>query len=151
MANAIKRYEDHGTLKAGVWMRFPRRDLDLQCSITFEILDQKVEYLAWKLFNAHLERQGAARVLYYDNDARTARIGPGFSLQSCTAEVLPGLFGPLITSGNVASPSRQREMPTAITDTVTMELHGEVGKGAVIILSLGSREASQVFEKLYTQ
>lgn len=70
VAAAVKLYEINGTYGAAVRMRFPKRNLDLPCSITFEILDHKVEYIALKFFNAHLARHVAGRVLYYDNDAR---------------------------------------------------------------------------------
>lgn len=151
MADAIKRYEKNGVLKAGVRMLFPGSNLDLPCTITFDILDQNVEFLASKLFNAHLERKGVARVLYYDNDARKVGIGPGCTLQSCTTEVIPSLFGQLITSGSVACPYRQEEACAGkryITESISMELR-EAGKGALITLSLASIEGSQVFEKLY--
>lgn len=151
MAESIKRYEKNGTLKAGVRMLFPGSDLDLPCTITFDILEQSLQFLASILFNAHLERKGAAWVLYGDNGARKVRIGPGCTLQSCTTEVIPGLFGHLITSGNMACPQRQEEVRAGkryITESVTMEMR-EAGKGALITLSLASIEGSQVFEKLY--
>lgn len=151
MADSIKRYEKNGTLKAGVRMLFPGSDLGLPCTITFDILDQSLQFLASKLFNAHLERKGMSWVLYYDNDARKVGTGPGCTLQSCTTEVIPSLFGQLITSGNVASPHRQEEACAGkryITESVRMELR-EAGKGAFITLSMGSIEGSQVFEKLY--
>lgn len=149
MLDAIRKYQKNGTMKAGVRMLFPESDLDMPCAITFDILDQKVEFLAEKLFNAHLEREGAARVLYYD-EARKGRIGPGFTLVCCTTEAIPRLFGRLITAGNVASPHRHEEARVGSpgTETVTMELHG-VGEGALITLSLGRREGSEIFEKLY--
>lgn len=150
MAGAINKYEENGTMKAGVRMQFPCTDLDLPCAITFDVLDEKIPFLAQTLFNAHLERDGAAWRLYYSEDARTVKIGDGTVFQHCTTEAIPGLFGPLITVGNAASPQRQRETGLDVTRTVTMELHSEMGRGALITVSLGSVEGSQLFEKLYS-
>jgi hypothetical protein len=150
MVDAVRKYPKHGTLKAGVRMLFPESDLDMPCAITFDILDQKVEFLAEKLFSAHLEREGTLRFLYYDGDARKVRVSAGCTLVSCTIEAIPGLFGRLITAGNAASPHRHEEARCGSrgTQSVTMELRG-VGEGALITLSLGRREGSQIFEKLH--
>lgn len=151
MADAISKYKPNDTLKAAVMMLFPERDSGAPCSIMFEIVDQKVEFLAGKLFNAHLERDGTARLLYYSDDARRGQIASGFTLMCCTAEAIPTLFGTLITVGNLASPHRQKEATggsRAITKTVTMELRS-VGEGARITLSLGREEASQIFKMLF--
>lgn len=149
MMDAICKYKKDGTMKAAVEMRF-LKGLDLPCAITFRIVDEKVEYIAEKLFNAHLEREGPARVLYYDGDARKGRIGPGTRLECCTIEAIPRLFGPLIAQGNEASPYCQEEKLAGrrSTQTVTMELQ-QVGQGAIVTLSLGRREGSQIYEKLF--
>lgn len=151
MADAISKYKPDNTLKAAVMMLFPNRDSHAPCTIMFEIVDQKVEFLAGKLFNAHLERDGTARLLYYSDDARRGHIASGITLMCCTAEAIPALFGTLITVGNLASPRRQEEGTggsRAITKTVTMELR-DVGQGARITLSLGREEASQIFKQLF--
>lgn len=153
MCGAIRRDDSNGRLTAAVTMNFPiaRLEVDTPCAITFAILDTKVEYIAEKLYNAHLEQEGSRRVIYYDGEARKARIGPDFTLDCCSMEAIPVLFGPLLSAGNMESPHRLQEARngSSITHTVTMGDFHEVGKGAVITVSLGITAGTQIFEKLY--
>lgn len=151
MADAIRKYKLNGTLKAAVMMLIPERDSDAPYTIMFDIVDEKVEFLAGKLFNAHLERDGKARLLYYSDDSRRGKISHGFTLMCCASDAMTALFGTQITVGNLASPRRQEEATSgsrAITKTVTMELR-DVGEGAMITLSLGRKEGSQIFKTLF--
>lgn len=151
MMGAIRQDIIKGEWKAGVTMKFSMC-LDVQGAISFEIVDQKVEYLAEKLFNAHLEREGHRRVFYYGDAERRLRIGGGCTLLSCTTEAIPRFFGQLITQGNLEAPHRKEEQQRAgssITETVIMSRFDEIGKGALITVSLGPTAASQLFEKLF--
>lgn len=154
LSSAVRRdgNETNGELRAAVTMNFPTgRQQDTPCLITFAITDEKVESIALKLYNAHLERDGRKRFIYYDGDTRKARIGPQFTLQECTVEAIPQIFGPIINAGNCSSPPRLVEVRTGshITQTVQMSEFHNVGDGAIITVVLNSTHASQIFEQLY--
>ncbi|KAL2272810.1 hypothetical protein FJTKL_05970 [Diaporthe vaccinii] len=138
-------------LKFAVTVDYFPLQLEAPCVISFEILDQKVEYFAQKLFNAHLEREGEFRVFYYDGDKRRVTMGSEFALRSCTMQAIPEFFGPNIDAGNLEMPQRQMEMlaGSSVTDTIKMSGFNRIGNGAHITVSLGPVGAYQCLDMLY--
>ncbi|KAK6858664.1 hypothetical protein PG995_005228 [Apiospora arundinis] len=157
MNSAVQRFEKNGEWFAAGSMTFPNQGLNAALSsvLTFQIMDTKVEHLAEKLYNAHLEREGNRRVMYYDGNRRKASIGPQFTLETCNSDVLEEFFGIDIAEGNRASPPRRREKSEGVclslTQTITMSGFGQIGNGAHLSIFLDIASASRIYEKLYSK
>lgn len=149
LRGAIRRDDDAGGRKtAAVSMNFPSNLIgDVDCALTLEVQSNKVEYLAMRLFNAHLETNGEARELVLDGGTR-ARIN---WLVGSPSERVLEIFGCEIATAIEQAPFRRLEVldGTDATRCVTMSDFTDSGKGAMITLSLGLRAGSKIYEKLF--
>lgn len=143
LSGAIRR---SGT-KAGVTMA--TMNVGLPWIVSFHILDENVEFFAKELYNAHLENEGPHRVLFYERDGRSARVGEQFTFDCCSTESIQEIFGKLFAAGNLAAPDRLTDPGEGITRTVTLSNFSRMGEGAVIRMSLGPAEGSEICDKLF--
>ncbi|KAH7111583.1 hypothetical protein EDB81DRAFT_862843 [Dactylonectria macrodidyma] len=148
LRGAIRR-DDAGDRKtAAVSMNFPPNTIaDVDCALTMEVLPNKVERLASLLFDAHLETNGKVREMILEG-GRTAIVS---RLQGSPPELVSKVFGPVTAAAIEAAPFRRLEVSegTVATRCVSMSDFTESDKGAIITLTLGYKEASQIYEKLF--
>jgi hypothetical protein len=149
-SGSVRRDDAGDRRTAAISMEFPRRSIaNVDCAMTIEVLPNKVERLAYLLFDAHLETNGEVRELVCSNGLKAIVK----QLQGSPPEAFLKVFGPTTSAALQSAPYRKHEVdeagPRAPTRCVTMSDCSDAAKGAIITLTLGRREASQIYEKLF--
>lgn len=149
LAGAVQRY-DTTPKTAAVTIRFPANSIgDVNCGMFIEVLPNKVERLASLLFNAHLETNGNMRELILPGGLCVIPT----KLQGSPPESFTNVFGSTMAAAIESAPYRKIEVsesgPRVATRCVTMSECSDASKGALIMVALGRREASKIYEKLF--
>ncbi|KJZ69374.1 hypothetical protein HIM_11235 [Hirsutella minnesotensis 3608] len=148
LRGAIRRDDAGDGKTAAVSMNFPPDIIaDVDCAMTMEILPNKVERLAILLFDAHLEMNGKVRELVLPGGITAI----AYRLQGGRPGPVSDVFGAETVAAIESAPYRRYEVSegTIATRCVSMSDFVDADKGAIITLTLGMREASQIFEKLF--
>lgn len=154
LANSIRRIPDPkctGALVAAVWIAFPPPpDLNkIQCTMSLELTDEKVQYYAWELFRVRTETKDGLQYIY-DGGAKVLP-NPKTTLQGCRREVTRFIFGNETADGIAANPIYQDEERQGRdrTDCISMVISQQACEGAIIYIRLGEREGTEIKKKLY--
>ncbi|RSL88748.1 hypothetical protein CDV31_016006 [Fusarium ambrosium] len=150
LRDAIRRDSIGDRQIAAVSMNFPPNVIgDVDCAMTMEVLPNKVERLGMLLFDAHLETNGRVRELLLPGGT-TAIV---YRLEGSRPKRISDVFGDTIAAAIRSAPYRRREELEKGVDSSTrcvwMSEFRDVDKGATITLTLGRRNASQIFERLF--
>jgi hypothetical protein len=154
MCSAIRKdaVQSGGTiyLKAAVTMNFPPRGL-VDCLMSLEIHQSKIEHLAMALFKAHVESVGQVRYVVLKEGVRLIP-NPEITLKGVLGEAIIDVFGSEIHGAIAASRMRKKELEEGnrVTECVSMIFTSTPGEGAIINLSLGLKGGVQIQNKLYT-
>ncbi|KAF2194749.1 hypothetical protein K469DRAFT_650684 [Zopfia rhizophila CBS 207.26] len=137
-------------LKAAVTMDFPFQGL-VDCLMSLDIHQSKVEYLAMALFNVHVESVGQVRYIVLKDGVRLMP-NPEITLKGALGKAIIDVFGPEIHGAIVASRIHKRELEEGnrATECVSMILTSSSEEGAIINLSMGLEGGAQIQNKLYT-
>ncbi|KAG6358164.1 hypothetical protein INS49_014048 [Diaporthe citri] len=149
LAGAIRRY-DTTPKTAAVSIQFPANSIgDVNCIMIIEVLPNKVERLASLLFNAHLETDGNERELILPGGLCVVPT----RLQGSPLESVTHVFGSTTAAALESAPYRKIEVAESgsrvATRCITMTECSDAKKGALIKVTLGRREASKIYEKLF--
>lgn len=148
LRGAIRRDDGDKGKTAAVSMNFPPNIIaDVDCVMTMEVLPNKVERLAMLLFDAHLEVNGKARELVLPGGVTAI----AYRLQGGRPKPISDVFGSETAAAISSAPYRRHEVSEGSISTrcVSMSDFVNADKGAIITLTLGMREGSQIFEKLF--
>lgn len=155
LASAVKRIIKPGSedaLVAAISMSFPNALFmdKFWCQMSLEIMDNKIERVAWELFGAHLETTAGLRYVCLPGGAKVLP-NPHFTLRGCQRDIISSFFGREMSRGIEESPTYQDEIKRACacTDCVSMVISQRSQDGAILFLSLGLREGTLLSEKLY--
>jgi hypothetical protein len=156
LSNAIRRIPDpvvEDTLAAAITMTFPSALFadKCACQMAIEITDDKVQHFARQLFGTRLETRAGLRYVCFADGGSKIRPSPKLALQGCRRDIIPSTFGPELFHAIAAGPIYQddaREWRDC-TDCVSMVIPHQAHEGAVIYVSLGLWEGTQIRKKLY--
>ena len=154
LSKAIKRIPDPSNgnaFVAAISMTFPdaRVTTKIDCQMALEITDNKVEHIAMKLFDTHLETTEGLRYVCLPGVARVLP-NPKLTLRGCLHDNLSSIFGPDTHNAIMTSPAYQDEVKRGhdYTECVSMVISQGAHDGGVILLSLGLREGALIKDKL---
>ncbi|KAG4417676.1 hypothetical protein IFR04_009179 [Cadophora malorum] len=138
------------SLKAAVTMDFPPRGL-VDSLMSLAIHPSKVGYLAIALFGVRVESAGEVRFVSLEGGVRLTP-NPEITLKGVLDEAIIDVFGSEIHRAITACRMRRKELEEGnrVTECVSMILTSRSDEGAIINLSLGVEEGTQIREKLYT-
>lgn len=114
------------------------------------ILPNKVEYLAMKLFDVHVETEKGLRYILLKDGARVIP-RPHVAIQDARDEAINMLLGPQVSQAIRASPQRKEEIQQAIlaTSCVTLEMTSKSQEDCVLDIILGEDEGVKIKKMLY--
>lgn len=137
------------SLKAAVTMDFPRRGL-VDCLMSLAIQPSKVGYLAMALFGIQVESVGEIRYVSLNGVRMTHN--SEIILKGVLDEAIIDVFGSEIHRAVTACRMRKKELEEGNhkTECVSMILTSNSDEAAIINLSLGVEEGTQIRGKLYT-
>jgi hypothetical protein len=147
-AGAIQRNSKLGGISvAAVSMKFP--GIESKVFLTVHVTPNKVEHIAWKLFQVRLEHEGGSRYIYTE----PARVvpAPQFGLRCCCIQAIPDIFGEYLAGAIYNNPKYQQERLEEYnyTKSISMLVPSAADKCAQIFVSLHPREGMMVKEKLF--
>ncbi|EGY23489.1 uncharacterized protein VDAG_04927 [Verticillium dahliae VdLs.17] len=155
LSDSIKRIPNpinENGLVAGISMTFPRAPYTdkFGCQMAIEILENKVEWIAQKLFDVRLETTEGLRYVLLPGGTKVLP-HPSITLQGGCFEVVPHIFGSETDRAITASPAHQDDVKQAMkrTSSVSMVVSHQARNGAVIYVSLGLLEGTQIKDKLF--
>ncbi|KAL6405581.1 putative serine threonine protein kinase [Ilyonectria robusta] len=144
---------DESTLVAAMSMTFPNAPYTdtLGCQVALEITEDKVQHLARELFGVRLEIRAGLRYLCVPGGSAKVLPNPNFTLQGCRCDAILPTFGPEMSKAIQASPKFQEEAKQwrDCTDCVSMVISHMATERAIMYLSLGLWEGTQIKERLY--
>jgi len=156
LSNAIKRNPDpknENILVAAISMTFPNGSFTdkFGCQMALEVTDDKVQYLAWELFEVRLETRAGLRYVCFADSGSKILPNPKFTLQGCRRKIISSTFGPEMSNAITTSPLYQDDARQwrDCTDCVSMVISHQAHDGAVIFVSLGLWEGARIKKKLY--
>lgn len=152
LCGAIRRdtVDNGASLKAAVTMDFPLDGL-VDCLKSLAIQQNKVEYLAFALFNVHVESEGRVRYVMLNEGAKLIP-NPEMTLKGARDDAILRILGVEIHEAIKTSRMRKKELEEGnlVTECVSMIFTDRSDEGAVINLSLGLKGGAQIQNKLYT-
>lgn len=152
LCGAIRRdtVDNGASLKAAVTMDFPFDGL-VDCLMSLAIHQNKVEYLAFALFNVHVESEGRVRYVMLNEGAKLIP-NPEMTLKGARDDAILRILGVEIHEAIKTSRMRKKELEEGnlVTECVSMIFTDRSDEGAVINLSLGLKGGAQIQNKLYT-
>lgn len=136
--------------KAAVTMDFPPRGL-VDCLMSLDVHQSKVEYLAMALFKVQVESVGQVRYISLKEGVRLTP-NPEITLKGVLDKAIIDVFGSEIHGAVTACRMREKELEegNCVTDCVSMILTSSPDEGVIINLSLGLKGGAQIQNKLYT-
>jgi hypothetical protein len=131
-------------------MDFPFDGL-VDCLMSLAIHQNKVEYLAFALFNVHVESEGQVRHVMLNEGVKLIP-NPEMTLKGARDDAILRILGPEIHEAIKTSRMRKKELEEGnhVTECVSMIFTNRSDEGAVINLSLGLKGGAQIQNKLYT-
>ena len=161
LSDAIKRNpspRNGDTLVAAISMTFPNTPSTktqsttvFECQMAIEITDDKVSHFARELFGVRLETRAGLRYMCSAAGGSKVLPNPKFTLQGCRRDIIPSAFGPEPATAIITSTMYQEDVRQCrdCTDSVSMVVSHRADDGAVIYVSLGLWEGTQIRKKLY--
>lgn len=151
---AIKTCPDpknENALVADIWMTFRYSTSMVQCQMALHVKDEKVAHLARVLFDMNLETKDERRYVCIGDGRSTIMPNPRFTLQGCRLDIIASTFGPELSRAIATCPVYQDDVKQwrGSTDCVSMVITHEAQEGAVIYVSLGLWEGTQIKTELY--
>lgn len=137
-------------LKAAITMDFPIDGL-VDCLMSLAIYHTKVEYLALSLFNVHVESAGQVQYVVLNEGAKLLP-SPEMTLKGALDENIIRILGSETHAAIQSSRMRRKEMEEGnhVTECVSMIITSRPEEGAIINLSLGLKDGTNLKNKLYT-
>jgi len=154
LSDAIKRLPDPGdeqNLTAAISMAFPKTQYAdrIGCQMTIEITENKVEWIAWELFNVRLETMEGLR---YKREPGGTLVLPSvnFIIRGCLLKAIFPIFGVEVGRGVQASPMSQDNVRSRLhrCHAVSMVVPHQSRDGAKLDLYLGLLEGANIRKKL---
>ncbi|KAG8157766.1 hypothetical protein KVR01_012428 [Diaporthe batatas] len=150
LREAIKRH-DRVPRTAAVTFEFPRDSIaDVNCFMSITIVPERVERIASLLFdNVYLATNGTSRELILPGGLCVL----AKRLHGCRPQVVTDVLGVTVAAAVESAPWRKIELSDRGVDEATrcvmMTDFSDARDGAVLIVTLGRREASKMYEKLF--
>lgn len=155
LASAIRRIPDprnENAWVAAISMTFPSPPFidRFGCQIALEVTENKVQHIAKELFDAHLETTAGLRYFRLPSGAKILP-NPKSTLRGCRYDSISPMFGLEISGAIIAGPVHQDDIKKGndSADCVSMVISHQANDGAVIYVSLGLLEGTQIKEKLF--
>ena len=119
--------------------------------ISLAINHTKVGYLALSLFNVHVESAGQVRYIVLNKGTKLLP-SPEITLKGALDENIIRILSPEIYGAIQSSRMRRKEMEEGnhITECISIILTSKPEEGAIINLSLGLKDSTNLKNKLYT-
>lgn len=121
--------------------------------LKLEVTDNKVERIAWELFDAHVETVAGSRRVYLAGGGGTSVVPyPSFLLQGCQTTAAYKLFGSEIADAVFASPAHQLEVKEGrdlCTECIKMIIRQAPSDNADICLLLPPAQGTSLRDRLY--
>ena len=153
LCDAIKRLpdpDDETNFVASVSMLFPSETSEHSCQMEIEILENKIDHLAWDLFGVKMEVTAGFRYLCGPGGTKILP-NPKFAIRGCRHDVISKEFGPEIAKAVTRSPAYMEEVKQCRgrTECVWMVVSQNAEDSAQLCLSMDLTEGTLIRRKLY--
>lgn len=150
ISGIVMRLKEQSSLKGAITIVFPSGGL-VDCLISLQIHQSEVEYLAIALFKVRVKLVGQVQHVCL-KDSITLRPNSEITLKGVLNQAIIDVFGFEIHKAISVCRLHERELREgiAVTGCVSIILISKSSEGAIIGLSLGLEEGTQIRKKLYT-